>query len=158
MSLVFRFELTDRAAGRRVSGLSRGNVLLEGPRGRVTSADRRPDQSIAIYLSLVDLLDGIGDLLGGSRQGVWQWVGTGSSFVVNFRRIGSRVQIDAMGVSLGDVEESDVASAVFEAANALLAKHLPPPSDVVREDLDSALEDFSDRFGLSYSATTNHPR
>lgn len=146
MKLSIRFELTDRAAGRRVSGLSRGNVTMEGSGGLVTSAGRSPDQSMLVYLSLVDLLDGIGDLLSAPSGREWQWVGNDSSFVVHFRRARDKVRIEAMGEPLGEVDEAQLARAVFDAATGLLAKHRPPPSDLIAEDLESALEEFSDRF------------
>jgi hypothetical protein len=154
MKLRIRFELTDRTAGRRVSGLSRGNVTLEGGGRLVTSAGRTPDQSMLVYISLVDLIDGIGDLLSAPSHRDWQWVGNDSSFVVDFRRAGHRVRIDAMGEPLGEFDEAEVARAVFEAAAGLLVEHRPPPSDLVAEDLESALKEFTDRFGTGPADAT----
>jgi hypothetical protein len=149
MSLTLRFELTDQNAGPRVSGLSRGHATLQGPDGRVTSAGRTPDQSMLVYLSLVDLLDGIGDLLAAPSRREWQWVGNDSSFVVDFRRGNGGVLVNAMGKPLGTVDEAALVEAVWDAANGLLAEHRPAPSDLVADDLDSALDEFAERLRRS---------
>jgi hypothetical protein len=149
MSLSLRFELTDRNAGSRVSGLSRGHATLEGPGGRVTSAGRTPDQSMLVYLALVDLLDGIGDLMAASSRREWQWVGNDSSFAVNFRRSNGGVLVHAMGEPLGAVDEAALVQAIWDGATGLLAEHRPPPSDLIADDLDAALEEFAERFDRS---------
>jgi hypothetical protein len=145
MSFAIRFELVDHVAPGPVSGLSRGDVTITGPLGAVTSAGRRPDQSMLVYISIVDLLDGLGALLrpGGGRH--WEWVGNDSSFVVDFDRRGDRVRIRAMGEDLGEVAEADLITGVWDATTTFLATNRPGRGDMVAIDLDDAVEDLRDR-------------
>lgn len=145
MSIALRFELVEDVPPGPVSGLSPGHVTLEGPRARVTSAGRRPDQSMYVYISIVDLLNGLGTLLGAAVAGHWQWVGSDSSFVVDFDRRDGKVSVRAMGENIGEVDEAELAKAVWTATTAFLERNRPGHSDMVAVDLGDAVEDFEDR-------------
>jgi len=145
MSLDVEFALTQDVPPGPVSGLSRGNATLAGSGGRVTSAGRRPDQSMMIYIALVDLLDGLGDMLGPGGRRDWQWVGTDSSFVVDIRRRNGRVRVEAMREPVGEVAEAELAATVWKGATDFLARNRPAHGDPVAIDLDDALADFHDR-------------
>lgn len=146
MTLSLEFELTDTSAAQRVTGLSRGHVTLEGDSGIVTSAGRTPDQSMLVFLSIVDLLDGLQRLLSGPPNGDWEWVGNDSSFSTRFRRRKGRVAVEAMGDPVGDVPDRELAHAAWHAADRFVREHRLPPSDIAYDDLRSALEEFHDRF------------
>ena len=145
MSFDTRFELVDDVASGSISGLSRGHVTITGPLGSVTSAGRQPDQSMLVYISIVDLLDGLRGLLspGGGRH--WEWVGNDSSFVVDFDRHRDRVRIRAMGEDLGEVAEADLVTGVWDATTTFLAANRPGRGDITTVDLDDAVDDFRDR-------------
>jgi hypothetical protein len=146
MTFIVEFALSDGGAARPPTGLSRGDVTLAGERGRVTSAGCTPDQSMLVFLAVVDLLDGLSPLLSGSPSGEWEWIGQDSSFQVVFRRADGRVAVEAMGEPVGDATDRELARAVWQAASGFAAEHRLPPSDLVYADLHSALEEFHGRF------------
>jgi hypothetical protein len=144
MSFDIRFELVGDVEPGPVSGLSRGHVTITGPLGSVTSAGRQPDQSMLVYISIVDLLDGLRVLLrpGGGRH--WEWVGNDSSFVVDFDRHDNRVSIRAMDKGLGEVPEADLIASVWDATTSFLASNRPGRDDIAAVDLQDAVDDFRD--------------
>jgi hypothetical protein len=137
MTLSLAFSLAD---GTPPTGLSRGHIALAGDRGRATSPP------VAVFLSIVDLLDGLAPLLSGPPSGAWEWIGHDSSFQVVFRRAGGRVAVEALRAPVGDASEHELALAVWRAADGFAAAHPLPPSDLVYADLRAALEEFHDRF------------
>jgi hypothetical protein len=146
MTLSLAFSLTDHRAALPVTGLSRGNVTLTGEQGRVTSAGRTPDQSVLVFLAIVDLLDGLSALLSRPQADEWEWIGHDSSFQVVFRRRDGRFAVEAMREPIGEATDRELARAVWQATSGFAAEHRLPPSDLVYSDLHSALEEFHDRF------------
>jgi hypothetical protein len=146
MTLSLAFSLADQSAAHPVTGLSRGNVTLTGEQGRVSSAGHTPDQSVLVFLAIVDLLDGLSVLLSRPHADEWEWIGHDSSFQVVFRRRDGRVAVEAMRQPIGDATDSELARAAWQATSGFAAEHRLPPSDLAYSDLRSALEEFHDRF------------
>jgi hypothetical protein len=143
MTISIDFTLTDPAAPH--GGLSRGDVTLEGEHGIVTSAGRTPDQSMILYIAIVDLLDGLSRLLTARSAREWEWIGNDSSFQVIFRRRDGSVAVEAMREPVGEAPERELASVVWHAVDDFISRHRLPPSDLVYDDLRSAFEEFHDR-------------
>ncbi|MFF9068232.1 hypothetical protein ACF09E_23065 [Streptomyces sp. NPDC014891] len=121
-----------------------GDVLCEGERGAVGSAGHVPDQGMMIYLSVAVLLDSVRPLVSGEMTTA-SFVGTGSSFRLDFRRDGDGVvTVSANGTPVGSCRPGELAEAVLRSAVELersLLSRLPAESGAAR-DLASSLERF----------------
>ncbi|MEU9861788.1 hypothetical protein AB0D99_12990 [Streptomyces sp. NPDC047971] len=121
-----------------------GDVLCEGERGAVGSAGHVPDQGMMIYLSVAVLLDSVRPLVA-REMTTASFVGTGSSFRLDFRRDGDAVvTVSANGIPVGSCRPGELAEAVLRPAVELernLLSRLPAESGAAR-DLTSSLERF----------------
>jgi len=86
---MFRFqcEWVDGQTTSARSGYELGHMSFAGEAGLCTSRGKVPDQAMMICLALVELLDGLRRFLV-ERQVEYTFVGTDSSFSVQFRRGG----------------------------------------------------------------------
>ncbi|MFD9245220.1 hypothetical protein ACFV0D_25470 [Streptomyces sp. NPDC059556] len=121
-----------------------GDVMCEGEHGSVGSAGHVPDQGMMIYLSVAVLLDSLRPLVAGEMTTA-SFVGTGSSFRLDFRRDGDAVvTVSANGTLVGSCRPGELAEAVLRPAAQLernLLSRLPAESGAGR-GLASSLERF----------------
>ncbi|MYS06904.1 hypothetical protein GTW71_10765 [Streptomyces sp. SID6041] len=121
-----------------------GDVLCEGESGTAGSAGHVPDQGMMIYLTVPLLLDALRPLLTAERKTA-SFVGTGSSFRLDFRRDRDAVvTVSANGTTVGSCRPGELAAAVLRAAEELerqLLSRLPAESGAAR-DLVSSLDRF----------------
>ncbi|WP_190233008.1 hypothetical protein [Streptomyces avicenniae] len=99
-----------------------------------------------IHLALTDLLDGARTLVSRERPGrTWKFVGTDSSFVLDFRLLrDGRLRISQGGRVLDESDAGETLAELLRAAEEFAAVHLPPlpEDDAARGDLVASLEDF----------------
>jgi len=137
---VVSFELS-RLEERRPSGFDFGDLEVEVALGqRASSRGHSPNQSMMIYISLADLVSGVCQLCASPKNTSYEFVGTGSSFVLRFRRMRTgTVQIVYRGGALGEVTPRDLLSALRGALTGFLERqNALPPEDPVAEDLGTA--------------------
>lgn len=103
---MFRFqcEWVDGRTTSARSGHELGHMSFAGEEGICTSRGKGPDQAMMICLALVELLDGLRRFLV-ERQVEYMFVGTDSSFSVQFRRGGKgRIAVRCGTTFLGEAE------------------------------------------------------
>ena len=144
---MFRFqcEWVDGRATSARSGYELGHMSFAGEEGICTSRGKVPDQAMMIGLAIVELLDGLRRFLA-ERQVEYTFVGTDSSFSVQFRRGGKgRIAVRCGTTFLGEVDGSHLCRAILSGVESFLGQ---PGNQLsgdapVREDLLAAIEEFA---------------
>lgn len=134
------------------SGFDLGHMTLRGTDGTVSSCGRRPDQSMMIYLSLSQLLDGLRQLLERGR-GTYSFGAVDSSFTLHFRLAKGGTLVTRSGGAGGPLIDrfpaAEAAADLAAAATDFTAGALPslPPDDAGAQDLTGSLAEFTAAFG-----------
>ena len=144
---MFRFqcEWVDGRTNSARSGYELGHMSFAGEEGICTSRGKVPDQAMMICIAIVELLDGLRRFLA-KGQVEYTFVGTDSSFSVQFRRAGKRrIAVRCGKTFLGEVEGTHLCRAVLSGVESFLGQpgNQLPGDDPVREDLLAAIEEFA---------------
>lgn len=120
-------------------GFALGDMTIAVGELRYSSAGRVPDQSMMIYLAIVDLIWGLCDLAVKGR-GVFEFVGADSSFSVVFEAKKTQLTLRAGRVRLGTVPTLMAVRALSDGVDVFLAssENQLSPADSVYEDLQAA--------------------
>lgn len=126
-------------------GYEVGHMGVIGTHGSVSSQDA-PGQSMLIYISLSDLLDGLGSIIKRGR-GSAKFEATGGSFRLKFSLKKNGPLVTTAGKTV--IDESPpmaVAAAAWSAAQEFTGRHLGelPPDGDVRNVLEESLAKFQD--------------
>jgi hypothetical protein len=140
---TFRFELLNgpAVAVGPSSSYDMGYISITGLRGRINSKLSKPPRSMMIYLSIVDLLDGLRRLLSDPDQNSYTFIGTDGSFSALFEKVGSDLRISANGLVLDECRPASLAIAVIEGVDLFLGS-AQLPDEPALSDLTSAISDF----------------
>ena len=145
--VTFTFELTTYAQEAGVSGLSRGHLTISGATNTITSKGHIPDQSMMVFMSIVDLLDGARQFLQTPGQKQYNFVGTGCSFQFTIKRTkGDKLLISNPTNVIDTVSVKDFVQAIWQGTQAFLKayeSHLSA-TDMVADDLYHAVQDFEE--------------
>jgi len=76
-----------------VDSYSRGNITVEGEYGTISSFGQSPDQSMMIFISIVDLLDGVHNLITNDKISEFFFVGADCSFQFTVKKHRKKVFI-----------------------------------------------------------------
>jgi hypothetical protein len=125
-----------------VSGYAQGYLTVEGTASRCSSKDRVPPQSMMVFLAIVDLLDGLHRLQTPDDEKRYVFVGTDSSFQVQFEKLaGDRLRINCGKIFVGDYSVREVMTSVLHDVDHFLSE-VPRPDNPAAGDLESALSRF----------------
>jgi hypothetical protein len=145
----FRLELaaeTDDDA----DDFARGHLTIHGSEATVSSRGSDPDQSMWLFPSAVELLDGVRRFLGDGTTR-YQFVGVDSSFqFVLEREAGERIRVVHGGELIETVDETELVRAVWDAVSSLDARYRQDLEQhgAVVADLRAATEEFGRAFDL----------
>lgn len=149
--LTFTLELTDRSSSQAVHGLSRGHISVQGSQGIVTSKGRTPDQSMFIFLSIVDLLDGLSGFFEGSRSRRYAFVGNDSSFQLSIEPVKGRLfRISSQAQTIDTITQDELIRAIWQGVTKFLERYQEDLSDgdMIYSDLISSIAEFRLSFDL----------
>ncbi|BCM66043.1 MULTISPECIES: hypothetical protein [Streptomyces] len=132
-------QFTVRPGQGDASGFDLGDMTITGDLGTAGSAGHVPDQGMMIYLSVVQLLDSLGDFLRGNVR-VFGFTAADSSFRLVVRRTKDGLSVASEDGVVARTTAGELASAVLHAAEDL-ARALPP-EDPVASDVQAALAAF----------------
>jgi hypothetical protein len=138
----FLFSLNDNS--NLVSGFDLGNIEIISDNMIVSSSGRKPDQSMMVFLTIVDLLDGLGKLLDEKKNMNFKLICADSSFTVLFNKINGKIKIIVEDQTICDVEPNELAKQVFNSCNSFFEKNKDKilSSDPVVGDIKAALSSF----------------
>jgi hypothetical protein len=141
---VLRFDIS-REPGVPATGFDMGDIQVTGNLGVVSSAGRKPSQSMMVYLALVELLSGM-SRFAETRSGHYAFMGTDSSFRLDFALKHTGV-LTITGWPRTQVAKTDLATLLVSVRNGV--EHFLSnrdnqlaPADVVAGDLREAWRDF----------------
>lgn len=145
--LKIQWEFSAGPGSGRVGEFSLGDLSVEGARGRATSRDRTPRQSMMVFPTIVNMLDGVRTFLEG-RAPRYALAAVGSSFSFTLTRArDGRFVVAAGGVEIDTVPQADLVRAVWDGAEELLAAHRDAAGSNAA-DLSDAEEQFRQAFRL----------
>jgi hypothetical protein len=141
---VLRFEIS-REPGAPATGFDMGDFQVTGNLGTVSSAGRRPNQSMMVYLALVELLSGM-SRFAATRSGYYAFTGMDSSFRLDFALSPKGVLTISEG-RRPPVAKTDLATLLVSVRSGVehFLSHPDnqlPPADAVAGDLREARRDF----------------
>ncbi|MEV6836185.1 hypothetical protein AB0N17_17005 [Streptomyces sp. NPDC051133] len=116
-----------------------GGMVVTGDFGTVESAGHVPDQDMMIYLSVVQLLDGLREFLLGDDR-VLSYVGADTSFNLVVRRNKEGLSVAGKNGVIARTTAPELALAALHAAEDL--DRSLPPEDTVGFDWENAIADF----------------
>ncbi|MFG2479375.1 hypothetical protein [Streptomyces fagopyri] len=121
------------------SGFDLGDMSFAGDLGAADSAGHTPDQGMMIHLSVIQLLDSLGDLLRGKVRTL-AFTGVDTSFSLVFRRGERGLSVASKDGLVARTTAPELAAAVMGAADAL--SRALAPEDPAASDYSAALEAF----------------
>jgi hypothetical protein len=112
--------------------------------GKVSSENRNPDQSMMVFLTIVDLLDGLKKLLINEKNKEFTMIGADSSFMIQFNRLtNNQIAISVDNKIIDEINEADLAFSIYNACSIFYEKYQYQLSDDgVGQDIQLALRDF----------------
>ncbi|GHF02466.1 hypothetical protein GCM10014715_68260 [Streptomyces spiralis] len=136
---VITVQFTVRPGQGRPSGFDLGDIHVTGDLGTAQSAGHSPDQGMMIYLSVVQLLDGLGTFLRSSAKS-YAFTGVDTSFGLVFRRAKDGLSVATKDGLIARTTTPELAAAIASAAEAL--SRALPPEDAASSDYQDALSAF----------------
>ena len=138
------FEVS-RHAGEPATGFDLGDIRVSGDQACLSSAGQKPNQSMMIYVSLGELLDGL-SRFAKARSGSYSFFAIASSFRLDFilTRAGL-MRIKGPGDTLiAEVSPATCLASVREGVDRFLAdpQNQLPPADPVAGDLRASRQAF----------------
>jgi len=100
-----------------------------------------------IFLSIVDLLDGLRRLLSSPSEHSYTFIGIGTSFSILFEKTRNGLRISANGMIIDECGPADVVKAVIEGVDLFLGS-TPLPDEPALTDLTNAIADFHSMFSM----------
>ena len=94
-----------------------------------------------IFLSLVDLLDGLRRLLSSPDENSYTLIGVDTSFSARFEKTLNGLRISANGMIIDECGPASVVKAVIEGVDLFLSL-TPLPDEPALTDLTNAISDF----------------
>ncbi|MFJ9817943.1 hypothetical protein ACIRU3_22320 [Streptomyces sp. NPDC101151] len=134
-------QFTVRPGQGDTSGFDLGDMTVAGDLGTAESAGHVPDQGMMIYLSVVQLLDSLGDFLQGNAR-VLSFTGADTSFGLVVRRTKDGLSVAGKSGVVARTTAPELISVVLRAAEDLGLGRALPPEDPVASDWDAALAAF----------------
>lgn len=146
--LRFRWSFDDPSA--EVTGLTLGDLAVEGDLGAVTSKGRRPDQSCMVFASIPHALRVVRRFLLNPKTREAQYRGLGCNFGFEVHRPrGPRgpIRVTVMGEPVAEVDGQTLGEALIASVHDCMERHPLEPDDVAFEDLIDSRVDFESAMG-----------
>lgn len=148
--LRFELEITPCGSEHKINGLNRGDMTISGSQGLATSKGKQPNQSMMIFLSIVELLDGIRRFMLTKDASNYRFVGADCSFQFSATNLeGDRIRLTSDQGIIDEVQTTEMIKAVWKGVSAFLSLYGASirPDDPVADDLRSAADSFIGAFG-----------
>lgn len=149
--LSFELEIIAHDSEDMIDGLSRGHISIKGSKGLVTSKGKQPDQSMMIFLSVVEILDGIRHFMLDHYASTYNFVGVDSSFQFSVTKLeGDRIRLTGDQGIMDEVETTEMIQTIWKEISIFLSRYGSSikSHDPVADDLVSAVDSFKGAFRL----------
>lgn len=134
-----------------ISGFDLGNIHLSYNDISVSSSGKAPDQSCMLFITIVDMLNGVSNLVSNEKLREFKLVCADSSFNVLFVKTKTlKYQIIVDQKVLCMLEKDVLVKETFNSCSNFYIQYRPRmlENDPVIEDIESALARFKTNLGL----------
>ena len=134
-----------------IDGFNLGNMIIEGDSGTISSKHRLPDQSMMVFLSIVQLLYGVRHLVVCETVSEFIFVGEDSSFQFAIRKQNDRFYFEEKkGHSIVNVTTKELVTFLWEGVQSFVNDygHRLDSQGSVYKDLFTSLKEFQQEFSL----------
>lgn len=134
-----------------VDSFSRGNITVEGEYVTISSSGKYPDQSMMIFISIVDLLDGLHNLITNDKITEFFFVGADCSFQFTVKKRNNKVSIeDTKKKLLGTMNTKEFVQSIWKEINIFLKSYpeIFNDEEIIYQDLMDSIEEFKQEFNL----------
>lgn len=127
-----------------VSGFDLGHMIITSDNITISSCNRVPDQSMMIFPTIVDLLDGLRVFLKDKKIKQYKLVCADSSFAIFFKKKGSDICIKVDDKIVSELNEKLLAKQIYKSCdNFFLEKKIyMSENDPLIEDVEAALSSY----------------
>jgi predicted secreted protein len=150
--LATELELASIEANDRVDTFSRGYITIRGKYGIATSKEKKPDQSMMLLLSIVQLLDSIRSFIQDSKADKYNYVGVDCSFQFFIERDGDLLSLlNNRKEEIDRVRPIELIEAIWKGVNNFMSCYgqCIDSADLVTDDLYSSIKEFKEQFNLN---------
>jgi hypothetical protein len=130
-----------------ISGFDLGHISFFSDNITISSHDRTPDQSMMVFQTIVDLLDGLKEFWKNKKAKDYKIICADSSFTIIFRREkNGKVNIKEGETVISKLDEKFLAKQVYDACNNFFreSKIKMIESDPILEDIEAALQEYKE--------------
>jgi hypothetical protein len=128
-----------------LSGFELGNVELKVDNSKIiTSKGRKPDQSMMIFVTIINLLDGLRQLIFFKELTDFKLIGADSSFTIHFMKHKDKIKLVVFEEELCDVELNELVHQVVSSCKNFVERNKSKmlDSDPVLDDINQSLRQF----------------
>ena len=143
----FNIELDPYSIHLGIDGYSLGDISIKGDYGYLSSSrDTGSNQSIMIFISLSNLLDGITSL-NNSKQYIFKGIDSSFDFCI-FRNKKGIIVTDKKRRKIAEASKKEFIQTVWESVNKFVSKYRTSLEDgeAVTIDLDNSIKEFKKQF------------
>jgi hypothetical protein len=151
--LVITIKLKSIEPEEKVDSYSRGHIEIQGKYGVISSEKLNKDQSMMIFISIVELLDGIRLFFLNQDNQKYNFVGTDSSF--QFFLIKSESDkfrlTDINNKLIDETTQLDIINAVWKEVETFISNYdyFLDEKEIVKNDLTGSINAFKKQFNLN---------
>jgi len=148
--LRFELEITPCDSEHDIDSFSPGHITIMGRKGSSTSKGKQPDQAIMIFLSIVELLDGLRRFMLAKDVSDYRFIAVDSSFQFSVTKLGDDcIRLTSEQEIIDEVQTTEMIKAVWKGISAFLSDYGTSikPDDPGADDLRSAVDSFIEAFG-----------
>jgi hypothetical protein len=134
-----------------ISGFDLGNIHLSYNDISLSSSGKIPDQSCMVFITIVDMLNGVKNLIINEKLREFKLVCADSSFDVLFVKTKtSKYQVIVERKVLCILEKDVIVKEIFNSCSNVYNQYKPKmlEDDPIIEDIESALVSFKNNLGL----------
>lgn len=141
MEVIFQFDAVNI---NEVSGFELGDIIIKKGALQCTSLNRRPNQSMMLFITIPNLLKQIKKMIEGEKKEIII-VGVDSSYLLKITKKKNLYIISDDNCMIKSIEEKELLNSVYKAANNIWNKYGEYIiSDSVRYDFRDALEYYKE--------------
>lgn len=129
----------------QISGFDLGNIELNIDNTKIiTSSGRKPDQSMMVFVTIIDLLDGLRKLISDKKLIDFKLIGADSSFTIHFMKSKKKIKVIINEEELCTVEQNELIDQVYISCKDFVERNKinMMESDPVLDDINQSLGQF----------------
>ena len=150
---IFNIEIEKIELKEGIDSYTRGHITIQGEHRVISSKEMRNNQSMMIFVSISELLDGIRVFLINPNKKKYHFVGVGCSFQFFIvKQALNKFKITNLKSEIIDeVTQFELVEAIWQEVKAFMLKYgdFLNEKEVVKNDLTYSVEEFKKQFNLS---------